>query len=335
MAGEFEGDRVLGTPAVTLFNDRFLNRDFLVGYLNEYVGIELPFIGMVPRFETNSQTITGYKEKYGLLENPELSKMRPLVPGTSFKNIHITALDTIKAAVKGRGFKIDIMDEARIYQEGLDDISRAIQAVAAFAVKDINDEMVTALKADVRQETSGDKFYDFVHSTGHLAWTDDDCMNYIKDLSRLKRTVRYLEKRYQIDQVFVNTDDFGAFTEFLAELNISQDAKRSMFWAELNMAVPNITVGTLGIRVNEVQSGLDTGKILGLDSANPPMSMYYTRNPLYPQAFDNLPTPVKPLGLHVYTKDDRDNGVFTIKVWFENAFLVKTPDSGYSGSLTA
>jgi hypothetical protein len=321
----------LGQVGVTLANDRFLNRYFIAAMINEWVDAQLYFMRLVPRIETNSQTITATREKYGLLDNPERRKMRPLVSGTSFKDIEITLLDTVQTAVRGRGFKIVVHDEARRYQEGIDNIVRAIQTIGNYAVRDINDEMGLALQKGVRQAKAGDKFYDFVNADGYVQFSSDECVDYIKTLSRLKRTIKYEEKSYRLDQVFINEEDFGAFLEYLATANISQDAKKSMFWAEMNMQVPTVTLSALGLTVNSLMSGIDPGAVLGLDSQNPPMSMFYTHNALFPQAQENFPTPVTPLGLHLDTKDDRDAQTYTIKVWFENAFLVRTPESGYYG----
>jgi hypothetical protein len=326
MSGQF------GAQGVTLFNERFLNREFITAYINEYVGFQLPFLGSMPRVETNSQTISATKETYGILENPELRTMRPMVMGTEFKDIEISRLEQISASIKGRGFRIKIGNEARIYQEGIDDLARAYQFIGMLAIKDINDEMCTALQKGVRQSKSGEKFYDWVHSSGHKRWTEEGCATYIKDISRLRRTLQYLEKPYMLDSVYVGMDEFDTFGEYLAELNISQDSKRVMFWAEMNQAVPTITLGAMGITVNRVRSGIASGTILGLDSQNPPCTMYYTNNPLFPQAVDNFPSPVKPLGLHVLTQDKRNDGFYEIKVWFENAFMARAPDAGIVGT---
>ena len=310
---------------VVLPNDRYLSRVFIENYINDFIVPALPFMQAMPRIKTDAETITGTKESYGLYDSPVAGKPKALMPGTQFKDIEITALEQVHAAIAGRGFQIKIRDRARIYAAGIDEIARAYQAIIYFATRDMSEEMGLALKTGVRQATTGDRFYDRVHASGYKTWGEDG-KTPLEDLIAFKSTLRYYDKPYLMTDAFVSRNNFDEILEYMVFLETSTDKQKASFWQEQDATIRTITMPVIGLRVHELLDGISDGEILGLDANMPPCTMYYTENPLYPQQVK------KQYGLHVYTNDDRENGWYLIKLWFETAFLTKAQSAGYFAS---
>jgi hypothetical protein len=309
----------------TLPNDKYLNRQFAERFINEWIVRALPFMDQIPRVQTDAETIVATKESYGLYDNPKVSRPAAIMPGTMFKDIEITQFEQTQATIAGRGFQIKIRDRARIFAYGVDEIMRAYQAIVYFASRDMADEMGTTLCASVRQSATGQIFYDWVNGVGHETWGEDGG-DPLRDLVKFKATLNFKDMPYVMTDAFIGTTNFNELLETLIFLQTQTDQQKAAFWQEQDATIRTVTLPIIGLRVSELIDGIAEGYMLGLDANNPPCTMYYTSNPLYPAETK------RENGLHVYTKDDRDNGWYLIRVWFETAFLTKAQSAGLYGA---
>ncbi|HOK93807.1 MAG TPA: hypothetical protein PLN03_13420 [Spirochaetota bacterium] len=302
---------------VTLPNEQYLQKDFVEARIARIMEPELEWMNFLPKVKVDSKAIWASREKYSAESDPAARAPRMRTAGSRFVQVSVSNLEEISTTMTPLGLEIRIDEDAIRFPEGIDMINRAYTRAAYWMAKQINNEIIYALKTGVYKEQSGDRF----HDKNTPAWSEDSSRNPIEDLQLLLRDFERDEYPYELTDVYVHKDNFGELLNYLVNLDVAQGERQAVFgMPDFKKQALNIPV--LGVNVHKVRGGMDEGSILGVDARFSPATYYYGVNPKYPQTTENN------LGFHLnkYVEEETHDTIF--QMWCEFAILVKEPYAG-------
>ena len=257
---------------VSLPNDAFLRKEFVVPRIFQIMEPYLAFLNILPKVKSDSRAIRYKQEAYSSSTDPKKKTPRRISPRSQWTYLDITQMEIKSAILNKEGFAIRIDEDAIQFTEGVDEINRAYNKVAYWLAQHLNTLTATAL-TDGATDLSTDW-------TPTAVWSDAGATP-VDDLIRLEAQMEREGYPYVMTDIFIHKTNFYEMKAYLTSMDIS-DRKQKEIYGMPAISRHAITIPVVGSTIHKLLSGgIDEGYILALDAKNPAGTIYYNNNPKY------------------------------------------------------
>lgn len=306
-------------------NAQFLRKTFIVPKVFELMEPNLVFSGMFPAVAVDARTVITSKDNYSANTDPLKVWPARLTESSDWPNVSVTPITQDSAMLQKHGLQMkvgeDVMKTAADQQIVMKEISRVAFWLAQFLNANIGSTLV-AEGTDLAANWAPTK-----------VWSDISSATPIEDLVKFKRLMRRSDKPFACTDIYINTADYNDLELYLIDVNADL-AKRQMI-GSTTVGEDSVYIPALRATVHRVDDGVDEGRILGIDRANPAGTYYYYNDNRYGSQSISYPVrsetgqrvmktvPGFGLNTHQYF-DDKSHEIIT-QFWFDGVFVVEEP----------
>lgn len=339
-----------GTPS----DQDWLNPEYHAADVFDKMNPKLVWHKFAPMINSQNMDISYETDNYS--DSTDALKRLPAPHTAGGEIAHVKVSDVTKKykSLSGRAIGYELSEEVQMFPNtGIDTAERYRERVAYWMAEyfnhlvlyDITDgardnfDGATAdatIKAMLTRETDAGYndnlgFIQIDHDNTTYGW-DDAAADPVGDIIEWKRVMTDQEPTtgerygYELTDLYATTDAYYALYQYL--YNIDANWQRSPTGEGDVIALHGVNVHKLPGAWYDTSGTKLTGRILGVDKAAMPFSIYWANNPAYPMA--NANGMVKDgnggdfsLNYHTYTKDENRSRMYDF--WAFEAAVVKKP----------
>jgi len=309
---------------VSLPNEKFLRKEFVVPTIFEIMNPYLTFLEILPKVQTDSRSVR-YKQE-STSDSGDTKKNTPvtITPGSKFPRVDISNVTISSALLNQSGIEVAIERDAVRFAEGVDQIQRAYKRVAYWLAESINTTIGTTLTAGVTQ-AGGSWTPTAVWSAGTATPVDD--------LIRFEAEVDQEGYPYSLSDVYIHKTNFYEMKGYLTSVDIA-DLKQREIYGMPKMDNNTIEIPVVGAKIHKMLSGITEGGILGMDLANPAATIYYNNDPEFSRkniqykGSNGVLKTVPNFGFNFDTWREDDTKNTIMQFWIDQVAVIQESKSG-------
>lgn len=308
---------------VSMPNDRFLTKEFVIPTVFEIMNPYLAFFDFLPKVKADSRAVKYKTETTSQSGDPKKKTPRTRTPGSKFTYLDISQFTMQTALLDNRGFAIRIDEDAVQYAEGVDEINRAYSRVAYWLGEYLNTEIATTLDAGATASSV----------TPTKVWSDMTDGKHVRDLIAMAEAMDREGYPYQQTDVFVEKTNFYELQQFLVNVTAGDLKQREILGMPV-ITKDMMTIPAAQCNIRKLKSGLTHGTALSMDGRNPAATIYYNNNPQYaPQQvtyqtiidFKPVTQTIDNFGFSFNSYKDDETHDTVMQFWVDFRAVVKEP----------
>jgi hypothetical protein len=308
---------------VSLPNEKFLQREFVVPKIFEIMEPHLAFLDILPKIKTDSRAVRYKQEAYSASSDPKKKTPRRVSPGSRWTYLDITQMEIKSAILNKEGFAIRIDEDAVQFTEGVDEINRAYTKVAYWLAENLNTQTASTLTSGVTAS--------LVAPAG--VWDSTSSAMPVADLINFEDEMVQEGYPYRMTDVFLEQTNFKELKAYLTSMDIG-DAKQKLIYGMPIVQNDTITIPVVSSTIHRLLSGLSHGALLALDANNPAGTIFYNNNPKYAtekiayRVSDGSMKTVQNIGFNFNRYVDNETHDTIMQFWLDQVCVVKEPNAG-------
>lgn len=306
---------------VSLPNDAFLRKEFVVPRIFQIMEPYLAFLDILPKVKTDSRAIRYKQEAYSASSDTKKKTPRRISPGSRWTYLDITQMEIKSAILNKEGFAIRIDEDAVQFTEGVDEINRAYNKVAYWLAENLNTQTTTTLTGGLTAS-----------SVSTTVW-NDAAATPVADLINFEDEMVQEGYPYRITDVFIHQTNFKELKAYLTSMDIG-DLKQKQIYGMPTVLNDTITIPVVSSTIHRLLSGLDEGALLALDAKNPAGTIFYNNNPKYAsekvayKTSDGKMKTVQNIGFNFNRYEDNETHDTVMQFWLDQVCVVKETKAG-------
>lgn len=304
---------------VTLPNERFLRKEFVLSKVFEIMEPYLAFHDILPKIKAPERVVRYKQETVSASTDTKKKTPKTRTPGSKWAQLGLTQM-TIKAGILNQqGFEIRIDEDAVQYASGVDQIKRAYSRAAFWLAEHVNTSIATALIAGATTPTW----------TPTATW-DSATATPVDDLIRFRHQMKREGYPYKLSDVYIHSDNLSELSAYLTSVDVG-DLKQKGIYGMPDIQDDYIDIPVVRARVHGLMSGITEGKILGIDRANPAGTFFYNNNPKYGtdtisyKKSDGALVTVPNFGINVHRYHDDESHDEVYQMWIDSTTEIMEP----------
>ena len=304
---------------VSLPNEKFLQKEYVVPTVFEIMEPYLSFIDILPKVETTSRSVRYKQEDVSASTDTKKKTPTTRTPSARFPFVDVTTISISSALLNQEGFAVRVDEDAIQFTEGIDQINRAYNRVGYQLAQHVNTITGTALTGGATTPT-----------WSPTATWDDASATPVADMIDMSAQMHREGYPYSMSDMYVHSDNYFEAVKYLTGIDIDGDKQKNLYGIP-SMGTMNVDIPVTGATLHGLDSGITEGNMLAMDKNNPAGTLFYNNNPKYStanisyKASDGTTKRVPNIGFNYNTYVEDETHDTVMQFWVDQVTVVKEP----------